>query len=101
MKKFLQSPDSGHYQIRVRGILDERWVDWFDHFTLTWINQNETLLSGKVKDQAELHGILSRIRDLGLDLLLVKKVDCVCFGKDTKVCSSSQNYTGYKQDKKG
>jgi hypothetical protein len=75
MDPISQSPDSGLYQIRMRGVLDEKWSDWFDGFTLTWTNQNETWLTGRVKDQAGLHGILGKVRDLGLDLLLVKRIE--------------------------
>ena len=101
MKSFLKSPGSGLYQIRVRGILDQRWVGWFDDFALTWVDQNETILTGKVKDQAALHGILGRIRDLGLDLLLVKKVDSVCCRENPVEQIGSQDSQLYKQDKKG
>lgn len=75
MDPISQSPDSGLYQIRMRGVLDEKWSDWFDGFTLAWTNQNETWLTGRVKDQAGLHGILGKVRDLGLDLLLVKRIE--------------------------
>ncbi|MEW5869539.1 MAG: hypothetical protein AB1894_09715 [Chloroflexota bacterium] len=78
MDRIQQSPDSGLYQIRVRSVLNARWVAWFDDFTITPVNQNETLLTGWVTDQASLHGVLGKIRDLGLDLLLVKRVE----GKD-------------------
>jgi hypothetical protein len=70
-----QSPDSGLYQIRVRSALDAKWVAWFDGFTITQVNQSETLLTGWVMDQAALHGILGKVRDLGLDLLLVRRVE--------------------------
>lgn len=100
MKSFLQTSDSGLYQIRVRGILDERWMGWFDDFALTWVNQNETILTGKVKDQAALHGILGKIRDLGLDLLLVKKVDWVCYGENPVETLGSQDCQVSKQEKK-
>jgi len=82
MDQISPSPDSGLYQIRMRGSLDEKWSDWFDGFTLTWTDQNETVLTGRVLDQAGLHGILARVRDLGLDLLLVKKIDCADFDLD-------------------
>jgi hypothetical protein len=101
MKPIPQTPGSGLYQIRIRGVLDEKWMDWFDGFALTWVNQNETWLTGKVKDQAGLHGILGRIRDLGLDLLLVKKIDCVCTGKNPVERGSAQEITVFKHDKEG
>ena len=101
MKCIPQSPDNGLYQIRIRGNLDERWAGWFDDFALTWVDQNETMLTGKVKDQAVLHGILGRIRDLGLDLLLVKKVDYVCSRENSVDGCDSQYCQVNKQDKKG
>lgn len=64
----------GIYQIRVRGILDEKWSDWFDGFTIIPQGDEETLLTGPVADQAALHGLLGKIRDLGLHLLSVERV---------------------------
>lgn len=64
----------GIYQIRVRGILDEKWSDWFDGFTIIPQGDDETLLTGPVADQAALHGLLGKIRDLGLPLLSVERV---------------------------
>jgi hypothetical protein len=61
------------YQIKVRGGLDERWSDWFDDLTVVQ-NHDETLLTGMLRDQAALHGLLARIRDLGLPLLLVEQI---------------------------
>ena len=61
------------YHIRVRGSLDSRWAEYFEGFTLTSNDSGETLLSGAVTDQAELHGILAKIRDLGLPLLMVSQ----------------------------
>jgi len=63
------------YHIRVKGILDEKWSDWFDGFTITPQADDETLLVGPVPDQAALHGLLAKIRDLGLPLLSVKRVE--------------------------
>lgn len=62
------------YHIQVRGHLDERWSDWFDGFELVYCNE-ETILTGSVPDQAALHGILARIRDLGLIILCVKRLE--------------------------
>ena len=61
------------YQIRVRGHLDQRWADWFDGFTLEYIN-GKTILTGPVADQSALHGVLSKIRDLGLPIELVENL---------------------------
>jgi hypothetical protein len=66
---------AGFYQIGVYGHLDRRWSDWFDGFTITLQANDETLLTGRVIDQAALHGLLSKIRDLGLPLLSVQRVE--------------------------
>jgi hypothetical protein len=63
------------YEIRVKGNLDPQWSDWFDGFTLTAHENDETLLTGHVADQPALHGLLARIRDLGLPLLSVQQVN--------------------------
>jgi hypothetical protein len=62
-------------QIRVRGYLDSSWSDWFDGLTVTSEPDGVTLLSGPVVDQAALHGLLKKVRDLGLPLVLVKWVE--------------------------
>ena len=67
--------EQGEYQIRVKGVLDQKWSDWFDGFAITLQANDETLLTGPVADQAALHGLLAKIRDLGLPLLLVQRVD--------------------------
>jgi len=74
MNRDNQPSEKGIYEMRVRGVLDAKWSDWFNGLTITQINQSNTLLMGTMEDQAALHGILAKIRDLGLDLLLVKKV---------------------------
>ncbi len=58
----------------MKGILDEKWSDWFDGFTIA-PQGDETLLIGPVADQAALHGLLAKIRDLGLPLLSIKRVE--------------------------
>jgi hypothetical protein len=63
----------GIYHIRVKGTLEQRWSDWFDGFAITPQAGDETLLTGPVADQSALHGLLSKVRDLGLPLLLVKR----------------------------
>lgn len=62
------------YQIKVQGILDEKWSEWLDGMTVTPLDSGETLLSGPVRDQAALYGLLIKIRDLGLPLLSVKRL---------------------------
>jgi hypothetical protein len=61
----------GFYEIRLKGHLDQRWADWFDGLQITLQANGDTLLSGPVEDQAALHGVLKRIRDLGLPLVSV------------------------------
>jgi hypothetical protein len=63
------------YEIRIRGRLGSRWNDWFDHMTVTPHTNGETTLTGPVIDQAELHGLLTRLRDLGLRLVSVMEMD--------------------------
>ena len=62
------------YHIRVKGRLENEWSDWFDGFVIEPCENDETQLTGHVIDQAALHGILYKIRDLGLPLLLVKRM---------------------------
>jgi len=62
------------YQIRVQGCLDQKWSDWFDALAVTPRPDGTTLLAGPVADQAALHGLLAKIRDLGLPLLFVARV---------------------------
>ena len=62
------------YEIKVKGHLDPSWSGWLDGLTIEPQAQGETLLTGPVRDQAALHGLLNKIRDLGLPLLLVKRL---------------------------
>ena len=59
------------YQIRIKGHLGREWADWFEGLTLTALDNGETLLTGAVVDQATLHGVLRKVRDVGLPLLSV------------------------------
>ena len=61
------------YQIRVKGNLEQKWSDWFDGFAIEPQPNDETLLVGSVADQAALHGILTKISNLGLPLLSVQR----------------------------
>ena len=61
------------YEIRTTGRLDPRWEEWFDGLTIT-VDNGDTLIAGRVVDQAALHGLLRRVRDLGLPLISVTRV---------------------------
>ena len=63
------------FQIRVQGHLSQQWQDWFEGFIITLQEDGNTLLDGPVTDQAALHGILKKIRDLGMPLLSVNSAD--------------------------
>ena len=62
-----------NYEIRLKGHLDVRWADWFDGLTLTRESDGTTVLGGSVVDQAALHGVLGKVRDLGLPLIAVNR----------------------------
>ena len=64
---------SAAYKIRVKGILDSTWSDWFGGFSIT-VQGDETTLVGRVIDQAALHGMLAKINDLGLSLISVSRL---------------------------
>ena len=62
------------YQIRIKGHLGREWTDWFGGLTIRLTDNGETLLTGPVVDQAALHGLLRKVRDLGVPLLSVSRV---------------------------
>jgi len=66
--------DPGWYEIRVQGHLDARWAAWFDGLAIAHGSDRTTTIEGLVADQAALHGLLQRIRDLGLPLISVNHV---------------------------
>jgi hypothetical protein len=77
------------YEIRIKGHLDGRWANWFEGLTITLEDNGETLLTGPVTDQAALHGLLRKVRDLGLPLLSVNRI------------GPSQNETCQRHSKQG
>jgi len=62
-----------YYEIKIRGHLDQWWSEWFADLKLTHLEGDETLLSGSLPDQAALHGLLERIRDLNITLISVTR----------------------------
>jgi hypothetical protein len=65
----------GHYEICVKGLLDGSWSAWFDGLQVTSDYRGQTSIAGPVVDQAALHGLLAKVRDLGLELLAVRRTD--------------------------
>ena len=74
MKNDLLPPQSGYYEIRIKGLLDPHW-EWLEGFIVTYLEPGETIISGSLVDQAALHGLLARIRDLNLTLSAVNQID--------------------------
>ena len=66
--------EPGLYEIRIRGHLTDRWANWFEGLTITREDNGDTLLTGPVVDQAALHGLLKKVRDLGMPLVSVVSV---------------------------
>jgi hypothetical protein len=72
-----EQPDEppAHYEIRVRGVLDSCWSAWFEGLQLASDESGQTVLVGPVADQAAVHGLLAKVRDLGLPLISVRRID--------------------------
>jgi len=68
-------PEAGRYEIRIEGHLDARWATWFDGLSLTNESDGTTLIRSLVADQAALHGLLQKVRDVGLPLVSVTQVE--------------------------
>jgi hypothetical protein len=67
--------EAGRYEIRLTGRLDAHWAAWFDGLTVSHETDGTTVISGPIADQAALHGVLQRVRDLGLPLVSVIRVE--------------------------
>ena len=74
MKKLIKHHTPTYYRIKLKGHLDHEWSDWFEKMAISFRGE-ETILTGKVADQAALHGLLIRIRDLNLTLLQVERIE--------------------------
>ena len=73
--KMKDTPNNDIYVIRLKGHLNESWADWFDGLTFTHQDDGTTTLIGNIEDQSALHGLLKRVRDLGLPLISVNQVE--------------------------
>src|SRR5438128_10549877 len=82
------------YQIRIKGHLGRQWTDWFGGLTITLEDNGDTLLTGSVVDQAALHGVLRKVRDVGMPLLSVIRV------KPGEAEASDVNETHHYRSKK-
>lgn len=67
--------EPGRYEIRIKGHLDSRWNDWFENVSISLEDNGETVLTATVIDQAALHGLLRKVRDLGLPLISVNRIE--------------------------
>ena len=74
MKTTHKSNGPVHYRIKLKGCLDDTWSEWFEKMAIS-SEDEETILTGQVTDQAALHGLLIRIRDLNLTLLSVERIE--------------------------
>ena len=74
MNEISTAGGAGRYEIRLKGHLDARWATWFDGLALTTCSDGTTTIRGPVFDQSALHGLLQRVRDLGLPLMSVARV---------------------------
>lgn len=68
-------PNSAIYEIRLEGLVDVSWVDWFSGMAIFHENSIETILVGELPDQSALYGVVDRIQDLGLTLISMRRID--------------------------
>ena len=90
-----------NYEIRLKGHLEARWEQWFDGLTITLEENGSTLLSGPLADQAALHGILKKVRDLGLTLVSVNSIDPGTKEWELIKCPASIQLECFQVEKKG
>ena len=81
------------YQIRLKGHLGSQWADWFEGLTITLEEDGDTLLTGPVIDKAALHGLLKKVRDLGMPLVSVSPVEP---GSPTKLGTGQADHSDVK-----
>jgi hypothetical protein len=74
MSEISSADEAGRYEIRLKGHLDNRWATWFDGLTLTICSDGTTVIHGVVLDQSALHGLLQKVRDVGLPLISVRRL---------------------------
>jgi hypothetical protein len=84
------------YHIRIKGHLSRQWTDWFGGLFITLEDNGDTLLTGPVVDQAALHGVLRKLRDLGMPLLSVTHVD-----RDQTDAASGKQYIDGRSGEQG
>jgi hypothetical protein len=83
-------PAAGGYEIRLAGRLHERWAAWFDGLSVRYADDGTTVISGPIADQSALHGLLQRVRDLGLALISVERLEAdPSDGPDTPTADQS------------
>ena len=75
MSEMSTADGAGRYEIRIRGHLDSRWATWFDGLSLRADSDGTTVIHGPVIDQSALHGLLRKVRDVGLPLISVTRID--------------------------
>lgn len=78
-------PTPAHYEIRLSGEIDEHWTAWFDGLTVRQGGERTTVITGPFADQAALHGVLQRVRDLGMPLISVLRFDDLPASKPSTV----------------
>ena len=92
----MPTDEGGSYEIRLKGRLDARWAAWFDGLGLTHEGAGTTVIHGPVADQAALHGLLNKVRDLGLPLVSVTRVGPT--GSDAPTIEPHQGLTTSRKE---